>query len=81
MNTANKLLCKGYATSRIDYAAGEILETLFAVYPDGRVAQSVECARHSSFLENRTWNASSKTAADIRADPEIEFIGNYYMPA
>lgn len=73
--TKTTILCKGFAKSRI--LEDRIMETLWAVLPNGRVFQSAE--------RLFTWSHFHKAGMQwkqVEELPEqVEFIGNYEVPA
>lgn len=79
--TKQTTLTRGYVKQRVDDSTFKVMEILFAVYPDGRVLEAEECERNYGFREGRVWKNSDRAHADILADKDIEFIGNYAMPA
>ena len=69
-------LCKGFSTTRIDYDAGEIIETLYALLADGTVLKTGEHKRTNEFCrKGRRWYVSESVPS------EAEFIGNYPIPS
>ena len=72
-------LCTGHASTRIDYEKSIILETIYAICPDGRVLESNEVERSGSFSQGRTWSLSGKSAQEVQGT--IEYIGKYPTPS
>lgn len=72
------MLCKGFSTTRID--GDKILETLYALLPDGTALISGEHVRTNHFDGNgRHWIACEHGAEWIKR--HTGFIGHYLTPS